>query len=218
MTLWKNERRKRSSRGSSIGRRTGTPFFVMPLQLIYTADMHPQPLCTLLAVVSIGKEAGLGVALNRRIGRGVRVCAAPSVLVSNSRSECQASSPVSVHRQHDSLTPSSDFMELQQQAWTSNLCQSYAQAAGAEAAAFASAGQAGRSLGGYPFPAMNNSPLHNPYAQHHSSHHPYLTSYQSSVTSCPPSCPSPPRDGKSCCLYADQGVTDLCLCWQISLN
>lgn len=105
----------------------------------------------------------------------------------------------------------SAFMEMQQQAALgvahhqaySNLRNSYA-AQNAHEVAFASAGgQPGRpGLGGYPFAAMNNSPLHNTYP-HHAGHHPghhYLTSYPPNVTSCPP-CPSPPRDGKYQPLY-----------------
>lgn len=101
----------------------------------------------------------------------------------------------------------SAFMEMQQQAALgvahhqaySNLRNSYAAQNAHEVAFAASAGgQPGRpGLGGYPFAAMNNSPLHNTYP-HHAGHHPghhYLTSYPPNVTSCPP-CPSPPRDGK----------------------
>lgn len=164
---------------------------MIPLLLIYKAGY---PLCT--------AEHGAGVVSRPTVAEegagagsaqiGLR-CAADGVGAAPQTSAAPTRSPSLFQSLASTTQTRSVFMELQQQAWTSNLCQSYAQAAGAEA--FAS-GQAGRSLGGYPFPAMNNSPLHNPYQ--HSSHHPYLTSYQSSVTSCPPSCPSPPRDGKCC--------------------
>ena len=107
----------------------------------------------------------------------------------------------------DSDNKSSAFMEMQQQmhhhqaaqaAYSASL-RSSAYPSPHEAAAFAataaSAAQ-GRPLGGYPFAAMNNSPLHNSPYTHHSGHPYPLSSYP--VTSCPP-CPSsaspPIRDG-----------------------
>ncbi|KAH7938925.1 hypothetical protein HPB52_002313 [Rhipicephalus sanguineus] len=47
-------------------------------------------------------------------------------------------------------------------------------------------------LGAYPFPGINNGPLHNSYGGHPT--HPYLSSYPGGP--CGP-CPSPPRDDKS---------------------
>lgn len=98
------------------------------------------------------------------------------------------------------------FMEMQQQAALgmshhqaySSIRSSYAQGAAHEAFS----GQAARPLGGYPFAAMNNSPLHNTYS-HHPGH--YLGNYPPNVTSCAP-CPSPPRDGKlfACGASAEQ--------------
>ncbi|XP_074593223.1 homeotic protein distal-less-like [Brevipalpus obovatus] len=55
--------------------------------------------------------------------------------------------------------------------------------------------QAPRSLSGYPFTPMNNSPLHNTPYSHHAGHS-YLSPYQPNLTPCPP-CPTPPRDDKS---------------------
>ncbi|KAH8030293.1 hypothetical protein HPB51_006725 [Rhipicephalus microplus] len=46
-------------------------------------------------------------------------------------------------------------------------------------------------LGAYPFPGINNGPLHNSYGGHPT--HPYLSSYPGGP--CGP-CPSPPRDGE----------------------
>ena len=106
----------------------------------------------------------------------------------------------------DAVNNKSAFMEIQQQAAAAGLGMPHHQAyssirnsysaqnaQAAHEAAFAAAGQPGRSLGAYSFAAMNNSPLHNTYSHH--TGHPYLSTYPPNVTTCAP-CPSPPRDGK----------------------
>ncbi|KAL1425162.1 hypothetical protein MTO96_019322 [Rhipicephalus appendiculatus] len=79
----------------------------------------------------------------------------------------------------DPLDPDkSAFMELQGQA--------------APRSAPATQGPPRAPLGAYPFPGINNGPLHNSYGGHPT--HPYLSSYPGGP--CGP-CPSPPRDDKS---------------------
>ena len=100
--------------------------------------------------------------------------------------------------EQDAMSNKSAFMEIQQQLSMphhqaySSIRSSYAPGAQAAHEAFAQA-QGQRSLSGYPFASMNNSPLHNTYSHH--TGHPYIGSYPPNVTSCAP-CPSPTRDGE----------------------
>ncbi|XP_054161764.1 homeobox protein Dlx1a-like [Oppia nitens] len=101
----------------------------------------------------------------------------------------------------DSVTNKSAFMDIQQQAAAAGLTMPHHQAYSSISRSYSAqnsaheafAGQQ-RSLGAYPFAAMNNSQLHNTYSHH--TGHPYLSTYPTNVTTCAP-CPSPPRDDKS---------------------
>jgi distal-less (fragment) len=100
--------------------------------------------------------------------------------------------------EQDAISNKSAFMEIQQQLSMphhqaySSIRSSYAPGAQSAHEAFAQA-QGPRSLSGYPFASMNNSPLHNTYSHH--TGHPYIGSYPPNVSNCAP-CPSPTRDGE----------------------
>ena len=82
-------------------------------------------------------------------------------------------------------------LSLSQHQPYSSIRSSYSSGAQSAHEAFAQV-QSSRSLSGYPFSSMNNSPLHSAYP-HHAGH-----SYLGSCGPCQP-CPSPPRDGKLKC-------------------
>ena len=94
----------------------------------------------------------------------------------------------------DGLSNKPSFMDIQQSLSLpqhqpySSFRSSYTSTATPAHEAFAQV-QSSRSLSGYPFSSMNNSPLHSAYS-HHTGH-----SYLGSCGPCQP-CPSPPREGK----------------------